>query len=73
MANTSSSQPEITDLTAQTLRIYWRHAMKYWPMLLLCAAGVGTLLVCELASPFFYKRSSICWPSILFTRPSAEI
>src|SRR5580698_959068 len=56
MANTSSSQPEITDLTAQTLRIYWRHAMKYWPMLLLCVAGVGTLLVCELASPFFYKR-----------------
>ena len=56
MADTRSPAPSMVDLSAQTLRIYWRHAMRYWPMLLLCAFGVATLITCELASPFFYKR-----------------
>jgi len=56
MSSTRSPEPSMTDLSAQTLKIYWRHAIRYWPMVLLSAIGVATLLICELASPFFYKR-----------------
>jgi ATP-binding cassette subfamily B protein len=56
MADAGLSQSAKGDLTAQTLKIYWRHATAYWPMLLLCATGVATLIVCELASPLLYKH-----------------
>ena len=56
MADARASKPGMSDLTTQTLRIYWRHATAYWPMLLLCAAGIVTLIVSDLASPLFYKR-----------------
>jgi ATP-binding cassette subfamily B protein len=46
----------MSDLSAQTLKIYWRHATRYWPMLLLCATGIATLLVSDLLSPLFYKK-----------------
>ncbi len=56
MAAPSSSTSSMTDLSAQTLKIYWRHATRYWPMLLLCGFGVATLLVSDLIAPLFYKR-----------------
>lgn len=45
-----------SDLTAQTLHIFWRHARVYWPLLLLCAAGIITLIGADLVSPLLYKR-----------------
>lgn len=56
MAHTTSPNPSMTDLSAQTLKIYGRHAMRYWPALLLCALGVATLIASELISPFLFKR-----------------
>lgn len=46
----------MSDLSAHTLRIYWRHATRYWPMLLLCATGIATLLLSDLIAPLIYKR-----------------
>lgn len=56
MGSPSSSNSGMGDLSAQTLKIYWRHATRYWPMLLLCATGIATLLVSDLLAPLFYKR-----------------
>ena len=50
------ARTRMSDLSLQTLRIYWRHACRYWPLLLMCAAGVATLIACELISPLLYKR-----------------
>jgi len=36
--------------------IYWRHARVYWPMLILCAAGIITLIGGDLLSPLAYRR-----------------
>src|SRR5439155_17089137 len=44
------------DLTGQTLEIYWRHARVYWPMLLMCAAGIIAIIGSDTVSPLFYKR-----------------
>lgn len=56
MAPPSSSNSSMSDLSAHTLRIYWRHATRYWPMLLLCATGIATLLLSDLIAPLIYKR-----------------
>jgi len=44
------------DLTAQTLKIFGRHALAYWPMLLLCAASIAVVIACDIVSPLVYKR-----------------
>ena len=54
--NTTSSTWKGNDLTAQTLRVFGRHALKYWPMLLLCATSVITVIGCDIISPLIYKR-----------------
>jgi ATP-binding cassette, subfamily B, bacterial len=45
-----------SDLTAQTLRIFLRHALRYWPMLLLCAASILAVIGCDILLPLVYKR-----------------
>jgi len=54
--NTPSVTWESHDLTAQTLKIFGRHTFQYWPMLLLCAASIITVIGCDIISPLFYKR-----------------
>ncbi|MBV8845932.1 MAG: ABC transporter ATP-binding protein [Bryobacterales bacterium] len=44
------------DVTAQTLKIFGRHTLAYWPMLLLCASSVLILIGCDIVSPLIYKR-----------------
>jgi ATP-binding cassette subfamily B protein len=44
------------DLTAQTLKIFGRHALTYWPMLLLCAVSIITVIGCDIVAPLVYKR-----------------
>ena len=44
------------DLTGQTLEIYWRHARVYWPLLLMCAAGIIAIIGSDTVSPLIYKR-----------------
>jgi ATP-binding cassette subfamily B protein len=44
------------DLTAQTLRIFCRHALVYRWMLLLCAVSIVTLIGCDIVAPLVYKR-----------------
>ena len=55
-APTLSTSLNRNALTAETLKIFVRHALAYWPMLLLCAAGVITVIGCDILSPLFYKR-----------------
>jgi ATP-binding cassette, subfamily B, bacterial len=45
-----------SDLTLQTLKIYWRHVRVYWPWLLLCLGGIFTVIGADLVSPLLYKR-----------------
>ncbi len=40
----------------QTLAIFWRHALAYWPMLLLCGAGIITIIGCDMIAPLVFKR-----------------
>lgn len=44
------------DLTPQTLKIYWRHAWEYWPLLLLCGAGVLIVIGCDMVAPLIYRQ-----------------
>ena len=44
------------DLTVQTLKIFGRHVWKYWPMLLLCGAGIITVIACDMIAPLIYRR-----------------
>jgi ATP-binding cassette subfamily B protein len=44
------------DLSIQTLRIFWKHARVYWPMLIVCAAGMSLLIAADTISPLMYKR-----------------
>src|SRR5690349_15260595 len=44
------------DISINTLRIFWRHARIYWPMLLICAAGISLLIAADTISPLMYKR-----------------
>ncbi len=50
-----ASKDQRKDLTAQTLKIFWRHAWKYWPMLLLCGAGILTMIACDMIAPLIYR------------------
>jgi ATP-binding cassette subfamily B protein len=36
--------------------MFGRHAWKYWPMLLLCGAGILTIIACDMVAPLVYKR-----------------
>ena len=45
-----------SDLTKQTLKIFWQHARVYWPMLLLCMLSIITVIACDMVSPLIYKR-----------------
>lgn len=54
--NTASASSKRSDLTAQTLRIFWHHALVYWPMLLLCAVSILIVIGCDMVSPLVYKR-----------------
>jgi ATP-binding cassette subfamily B protein len=38
------------------LKIFGRHALKYWPMLLLCGASIVTVIGCDMISPLIYRR-----------------
>ena len=44
------------NLAAQTLGIYWRHARVYWPMLVICMAGIIGIIGADMVSPLMYKR-----------------
>jgi len=52
----ATSNPRRIDLTPQTLKIFWRHAWKYWPMLLLCGVGIITVIACDMIAPFIYRQ-----------------
>jgi len=52
----TSARSKGNDLTQQTLRIYWRHVRVYWPMLLMCAAGIVGIIGSDMVSPLVYKR-----------------
>src|SRR5262245_61363660 len=54
--DTHSAISRRNDLTAQTLRIFGRYALAYWPMLLLCAASIAAVIICDIVSPLVYKR-----------------
>ena len=56
LSKPQSSAINRNDLTAQTLKIFGRHALAYWPMLLFCAVSVVTLIVCDIVAPLVYKR-----------------
>lgn len=43
-------------LTAQTLKIFVRHAWKYWPMLLVCGVGIITVIACDMIAPLIYRQ-----------------
>ena len=43
-------------LTVQTLTIFWRHARVYWPMLILCCAGIVIVIAADILSPLAWKR-----------------
>jgi ATP-binding cassette subfamily B protein len=51
-----SSKTIRKDLTAQTLKIFLRHALAYWPMLTLCGLSVLILIGCDIVAPLIYKR-----------------
>jgi ATP-binding cassette, subfamily B, bacterial len=53
---TSESPKKKANLTRQTLKIFWRHTRVYWPMLLLCAAGMFAAIGADMVSPLVYKR-----------------
>jgi ATP-binding cassette, subfamily B, bacterial len=42
-------------LSLVTLGIYWQHARKYWPMLILSAISILVIIASDLAFPFVYK------------------
>jgi ATP-binding cassette subfamily B protein len=44
------------DLSAQTLKFFWRHTRVYWPMLLLCTAGIISVITADMVAPLIYKR-----------------
>jgi len=52
----TSANPKGNALTAQTLRIFCGQALVYWPMLLLCAMSIVTVIGCDILAPLVYKR-----------------
>ena len=44
------------DLTAETLKIFARHALAYSPLLLLCGVSALTAIGCDIVAPLVYKR-----------------
>ncbi len=52
----SRGSPKRDDLSSQTLKIYWQHARVYWPMLLLCSAGIIIVIGADLLLPLIYKH-----------------
>ncbi|HYK57946.1 MAG TPA: hypothetical protein VEV85_00825, partial [Bryobacteraceae bacterium] len=45
-----------TGLTRQTLKIFGRHALRYWPLLMLCGVSIVTVVGCDMISPLIYRR-----------------
>lgn len=43
-------------LTAKTLGFFWHHARTYWPMLILCGAGIAITIGCDIVLPLIYKQ-----------------
>jgi ATP-binding cassette subfamily B protein len=46
----------ISKISRITLSIYWRHARKYWPMLIISALSIFVIIATDLILPFVYKR-----------------
>ncbi len=43
-------------LTSQTLKIFLRHAWKYWPMLFVCGVGIVIVIACDMIAPLIYRE-----------------
>ena len=56
MNGKSPSRFKATDLTAETLAIYWRHVRVYWPFLILWAFGLCAAIGGDILAPLVYKR-----------------
>jgi ATP-binding cassette subfamily B protein len=52
----TASTSKRNDLTAQTLKIFWRHARVFWPLLLTCAAGIIGIIGSDMVSPLVYRQ-----------------
>ena len=52
----TASTSKRNDLTAQTLKIFWRQARVYWPLLLTCAAGIIGIIGSDMVSPLVYRK-----------------
>ena len=52
----TASTSKRNDLTAQTLKIFWRQARVYWPLLLTCAAGIIGIIGSDMVSPLVYRQ-----------------
>ena len=45
-----------SDLTGETLKIFWNHAQVYWALVVLCVVSMLVVITCELALPLIYKQ-----------------
>ncbi|MDE2019453.1 MAG: ABC transporter ATP-binding protein [Patescibacteria group bacterium] len=55
--STASQNPKKgAALTRQTLKIFWQHTRVYWPLLLLCGAGMVAAIGADMVSPLVFKR-----------------
>ena len=52
----TASTSKRNDLTAQTLKIFWRQSRVYWPLLLTCAAGIIGIIGSDMVSPLVYRQ-----------------
>ena len=52
----SEGSKKRTDLTRQTLKIFWQHARAYSFLMLVCAVGIAIAIGCDLASPVASRK-----------------